>query len=137
VGDRVQLQQVVLNLVRNASEAMSNLNDLPRHLWIRAWRDEDGAAIVLVRDAGIGLEPDTMEKLFDPFFTTKTDGMGIGLSVSRSIVESHGGRLWAEPNDGPGATFTFSVPQHRAAGDEPASMPVRSDPAASATMRTI
>jgi PAS domain S-box-containing protein len=119
IGDRVQLQQVILNLVRNASDAMSEVNNRPRHLLVRAGREEDGSARVIVRDMGIGLEPQSIERLFDAFYTTKSDGMGIGLSVSRSIIESHGGRLWAEPNDGPGATFSFSIPrQDTSAADE-------------------
>jgi signal transduction histidine kinase len=110
-GDRVQLQQVILNLVRNASDAMRDVNDRPRHLLVRLEREEEGGARLLVRDAGVGIEPQNMERLFDAFYTTKSDGMGIGLSVSRSIIESHGGKLWAEANDGPGITFFFSIPQ--------------------------
>jgi PAS domain S-box-containing protein len=118
-GDRTQLQQVILNLVRNASDAMSEVNDRPRQLVISAERKQDGGARLSVRDSGVGLEPQSAERLFDAFFTTKGDGMGIGLSVSRSIIESHGGRLWAEANDGPGATFSFSIPRRpESAGDE-------------------
>ncbi len=109
-GDRIQLQQVVLNLLRNASDAMVSVDDRPRQMLIRTERDADDRVRVMVRDAGIGLDLQGMNKLFDAFYTTKTDGMGIGLSVSRSIIEKHHGRLWAEPNDGPGATFTFSIP---------------------------
>jgi PAS domain S-box-containing protein len=109
-GDRVQLQQVILNLVRNASDAMRDVNDRPRHLLVRVEREAEGGARLLVRDAGVGIEPENIERLFDAFYTTKNDGMGIGLSVSRSIIESHGGRLWAEANDGPGTSFLFSVP---------------------------
>jgi PAS domain S-box-containing protein len=117
-GDRVQLQQVILNLVRNASDAMSGVHERPRHLLIRASDDGDMARLV-VRDAGIGFDSEAAGRLFDAFYTTKSDGMGIGLSVSRSIIESHGGRLWAEPNDGPGATFSFSIPRQAPnAGDE-------------------
>jgi PAS domain S-box-containing protein len=112
-GDRVQLQQVILNLVRNAMDAMSGVYDRPRDLTIRTDREEDLARLA-VKDAGVGVDAQTAERLFDAFYTTKSDGMGIGLSVSRSIVESHGGRLWAEPNDGPGATFTFSIPRQAA-----------------------
>ena len=109
-GDRIQLQQVILNLVRNASDAMAAVDDRPRQLLIRT-EDEDGAAVrVSVRDAGVGVDPQNMTKLLDAFYTTKSDGMGIGLSVSRSIIERHHGRLWAEPNDGPGATFLFLIP---------------------------
>lgn len=118
-GDRVQLQQVILNLVRNASDAMSEVSDRPRNLLVRASREQDGSARLTVTDAGIGLEPQTAERLFDAFYTSKSDGMGIGLSVSRSIIESHGGKIWAEMNDGPGATFSFSIPpQGESAGDE-------------------
>ena len=118
-GDRVQLQQVILNLVRNASDAMSEVNDRPRNLLVKADREHDGSARLTVTDAGVGLHPQTAERLFDAFYTSKTDGMGIGLSVSRSIIESHGGKIWAETNDGPGATFSFSIPRQAAdAGDE-------------------
>jgi signal transduction histidine kinase len=109
-GDRIQLQQVILNLVRNASDAMAAVDDRPRQLLIRT-EDEDGDGVrVSVRDVGVGVDPQNMSKLLDAFYTTKSDGMGIGLSVSRSIIERHHGRLWAEPNDGPGATFLFSIP---------------------------
>ena len=110
MGDRVQLQQVVLNLLRNASDAMGTIQDRPRELLIRTERDEEDRVRLSVKDAGIGLTPETADKLFEAFYTTKTDGMGIGLSVSRSIIERHQGRLWAEQNAGPGATFSFSVP---------------------------
>jgi signal transduction histidine kinase len=86
------------------------VHDRPRHLLITTERKEDDRVCVSVRDAGVGFDPERMNKLFDAFYTTKIDGMGIGLSVSRSIIERHRGRLWAEPNDGPGATFSFSVP---------------------------
>jgi PAS domain S-box-containing protein len=109
-GDRIQLQQVMLNLLRNASDAMVSVHDRPRQLLIRTERDADDRVRVTVRDAGVGLDLQGMNKLFDAFYTTKSDGMGIGLSVSRSIIEKHHGRLWAEPNDGPGATFAFSIP---------------------------
>ena len=108
-GDRVQLQQVILNLVRNASDAMAGIHDRARQLRVKTERDDDRVQLS-VRDTGIGLDRDATSQLFDPFYTTKTDGMGIGLSVSRSIIESHGGRIWATSNDGPGATFAFSIP---------------------------
>lgn len=118
-GDRVQLQQVILNLVRNASDAMSEVIDRPRTLQIRADLDQDQHTRLTVRDAGVGFAPQDAERLFAAFYTTKNGGMGIGLSLSRSIIESHGGRLWAEANDGPGATFSFSIPgQSASAGDE-------------------
>jgi PAS domain S-box-containing protein len=109
-GDRIQLQQVILNLLRNASDAMQGVNDRPRHMLIATQRDAGDRVRLTVRDAGVGLNPDAMDKLFDAFYTTKSDGMGIGLSISRSIIERHQGRLWAEPNDGHGATFSFSIP---------------------------
>jgi PAS domain S-box-containing protein len=109
-GDRVQLQQVILNLLKNASDAMRAVNDRPRQLQIRTERGQDGQVQLSVRDAGVGLDPQVMDRLFQPFYTTKNDGMGIGLSVSRSIIERHHGHLWAEQNDGPGATFSFSIP---------------------------
>jgi PAS domain S-box-containing protein len=118
-GDRVQLQQVILNLVRNASDAMSEVNDRPRDLIVKAYSEEAGGARLIIKDAGVGFEPQGAERLFDAFYTTKNGGMGIGLSLSRSIIENHGGNLWAETNDGPGATFSFSIPrQATSAGDE-------------------
>ena len=110
-GDRVQLQQVILNLLRNASDAMSGVDDRPRRLVIRTERDEDDHVRLTVQDTGVGFEPQAVGRLFEAFYTTKSGGMGIGLSVSRSIIESHHGRLWAAPNDGPGATFSFSIPR--------------------------
>src|SRR5712691_406967 len=109
-GERVQLQQVILNLLKNASDAMSAVNDRPRQLQIRTERGTDDQVRLIVQDAGVGLDPQAMDRLFQAFYTTKNNGMGIGLSVSRSIIERHHGRLWAEPNDGPGATFSFSIP---------------------------
>jgi len=109
-GDRVQLQQVILNLFLNASEAMSAVEDRPRQLVIRTDRDEADRVRLSVQDAGMGIDPKVLDRLFEPFFTTKSGGMGIGLSVSRSIIERHDGRLWASPNPGPGATFSFSLP---------------------------
>src|SRR5262249_51077271 len=109
-GDRVQLQQVILNLLRNASDAMSTVDERSRELLIRTEREEGGQARLTVRDVGFGFTPEAAARLFQPFYTTKNDGMGIGLSVSRSIIEAHHGRLWAEPNDGPGTTFLLSIP---------------------------
>jgi len=109
MGDRVQLQQVILNLLRNASDAMTIVDDRPRRLLIRT--DADGDLVrVSVQDSGVGFDPEMTHRLFQSFFTTKQEGMGIGLSVSRSIVEAHHGELWATRNDGPGATFAFSIP---------------------------
>jgi PAS domain S-box-containing protein len=110
-GDRVQLQQVIQNLLRNASDAMSGVEDRPRQLLIRTERDEGECVRLSVQDAGVGFDPQAADRLFEAFYTTKNDGMGIGLSVSRSIIESHQGRLWAAPNDGPGATFSFTLPR--------------------------
>ena len=115
-GDRVQLQQVILNLFLNASDAMSGVDDRPRQLLIRTELDEEGKVRVSVRDVGMGLDSTNIEKLFDAFYTTKSAGMGIGLSISRSIVEGHRGRLWACSNEGPGATFSFSIPRGADAG---------------------
>jgi signal transduction histidine kinase len=109
-GDRIQLQQVLLNLLRNASDAMADVHDRPRQLLISTEREDSDRVRLTVRDGGVGVDLQKMNKLFDAFYTTKPDGMGIGLSVSRSIIERHHGRLWAEPNDGPGATFSFSIP---------------------------
>src|SRR5262249_11311671 len=108
-GDRVQLQQVILNLLRNASDAMTTVEDRPRELLIRTERGEDDARLS-VKDVGIGFDPEAGDKLFEAFHSTKKDGMGIGLSVSRTIIEAHRGRLWVTTNDGPGVTFAFAVP---------------------------
>jgi PAS domain S-box-containing protein len=109
-GDRVQLQQVILNLLRNAADAMSTVDDRPRELLIRTEWDGQDHVLLSVKDAGTGFEPQAADRLFEDFYTTKADGMGIGLSVSKSIIDSHHGRLWAETNAGPGATFSFSIP---------------------------
>jgi C4-dicarboxylate-specific signal transduction histidine kinase len=116
LGDRVQLQQVLLNLVINAMDAMRTIEESKRVLTIRARhaaREGKTEAIVSVSDVGIGFEREAASRLFDAFYTTKPEGMGLGLAISRSIVAAHGGRLWAEPNHGPGATFVFSVPAAR------------------------
>lgn len=109
-GDRIQLQQVILNLLLNAADAMVAVEDRPRTLVVRTDHDGPDAVQLSVRDVGMGLDPETAAKVFDAFFTTKPQGMGVGLSISRSIIESHAGRLWAEANDGPGATFGFRLP---------------------------
>lgn len=109
-GDRVQLQQVILNLVLNAADAMSEVDDRPRELLIATAHDAPGRVVLSVRDAGVGVAPQDLDRLFDAFYTTKAEGMGIGLSVSRSIIQGHDGRLWATANDGPGATFAFAIP---------------------------
>jgi PAS domain S-box-containing protein len=110
-GDRIQLQQVILNLLRNAADAMVDVHDRPRQLRIETEREDGDRVRLTVRDTGSGLPAQSRDSLFDAFYSTKSGGMGIGLFVSRSIVERHHGRLWAEPNDGPGATFSFSIPR--------------------------
>jgi signal transduction histidine kinase len=109
MGDRVQLQQVVMNLILNAIEAMSTVEDRERDLVILTQRGKGDEVRVAVRDSGIGLDPLRAERIFDAFHTTKPGGLGMGLSISRSVVESHGGRLWAISNEGPGATFQFTL----------------------------
>jgi C4-dicarboxylate-specific signal transduction histidine kinase len=110
LGDRVQLQQVILNLVMNGVEAMSAVSDRPRTLVVASRVLDTGDVSLTVRDCGIGFDPVSAEKVFEPFFTTKVDGMGMGLSVCRSIVQSHGGHLWASMNEGAGATFHVALP---------------------------
>jgi PAS domain S-box-containing protein len=109
-GDRVQLQQVLLNLVLNANDAMREVDDRARDLVIATAREHPDRVRLSVRDSGVGIDPQSLEKVFEAFYTTKANGMGIGLSVSRSIIQSHHGRLWADANDGPGATFSFCIP---------------------------
>ena len=109
-GDRIQLQQVIQNLLRNASDSMNSIDDRPRQLVIRTENDDGGNVQLTVQDTGIGIDPNTFDRLFESFYTTKDDGMGIGLSVSRSIIEAHHGRIWASANDGPGSSFAFSIP---------------------------
>lgn len=111
MGDRVQLQQVVLNLLLNASEAMSDVDPHSRQVVIRTECEEGDRVRLSVQDTGMGLDLESLDSLFEPFYSTKANGMGMGLSVSRSIVETHGGRLWAAPNSGSGATFSFSLPR--------------------------
>jgi signal transduction histidine kinase len=113
LGDRVQLQQVLLNLLINGVEAMSTVRDRQRELVIRTRNDTAGQVRVTVQDSGIGLHIQSTERIFDAFYTTKQGGMGMGLSISRSIVQNHGGRLWAVANEGPGTTFQFTVPEYR------------------------
>ncbi len=110
LGDRTQIQQVILNLLRNGLDAMSAVDDRPRELLIKTGCDDSGGVRLSVKDSGVGINSEIEKKLFEAFYTTKVDGMGIGLSVSRSIVERHQGRLWAIRNEGPGATFVFSIP---------------------------
>ena len=113
LGDRVQLQQVVINLVMNSIEAMQSVTDRPRQLVIRSGQDEARRVLVSVTDSGVGISAENADRLFNAFFTTKSGGMGMGLSICRSIVEAHGGRLSASGNVGPGATFQFVVPLHQ------------------------
>jgi signal transduction histidine kinase len=109
LGDRVQLQQVILNLVVNGIEAMASVTDRPRELVIGARQHETDKVLVYVRDSGVGLNRQNGDCIFDAFYTTKPNGMGMGLAISRSIVEDHGGCLWAAANEGPGATFQFTI----------------------------
>jgi PAS domain S-box-containing protein len=113
MADRIQLQQVILNLLRNASDAMSTVEDRPRELVVTTEQNAGDNVILSVNDAGVGFTAQCADSLFEAFYTTKTDGIGIGLSISQSIIAAHHGRLWAKPNDGPGATFSFAIPcQH-------------------------
>lgn len=109
-GDRVQLQQVILNLIINAVQAMSGISEGSRGLLISTGKDASGRVLVAVQDSGPGLSPESFERLFNSFYTTKPGGMGMGLSICRSIVEAHGGRIWATPNAGPGITMQFTLP---------------------------
>ena len=127
LGDRIQLQQVILNLLRNAADAMSTIEDRPRELLVRTERDEGNQIRLSVKDSGVGYTPEVADKIFQAFYTTKTDGMGIGLSVSRSIIEAHQGHLWATPNDGPGCTFSFAIPCTPEGVDDPARLVRRAD----------
>jgi signal transduction histidine kinase len=114
-GDRVQLQQVNLNLIINAIEAMSGIDEAPCELLITTGQSEQGDVLVSVRDSGPGLAPHVLERLFDAFYTTKPSGLGLGLSICRSIIEAHGGRLWASANTPRGTVFRFTVPCEPAA----------------------
>jgi len=113
LGDRVQLQQVLINLVMNGIEAMASVEDRPRKLVIRSRPHEDDQVLVAVEDVGIGIDPEKIDQLFSAFFSGKPGGMGMGLSISRSIIEAHEGRLWATPNVMHGATFYFALPGTR------------------------
>ena len=109
-GDRVQLQQVILNLVLNAVEAMSSVEAGPRELLISTEQTEANRVLVAVRDSGPGIDPEHVERVFEAFYTTKPRGLGMGLSICRSIIDAHGGRLWAETNEPRGAVFQFTLP---------------------------
>jgi signal transduction histidine kinase len=111
-GDRVLLQQVIMNLIMNAIEAMQAVTDRPRELVIGSHQDDAHQVVVTVQDCGVGISAEDANRLFDAFFTTKASGMGMGLSICRSIIEAHGGRLSAANNAGPGATFQFTLPLH-------------------------
>jgi signal transduction histidine kinase len=120
VGDRVELQQVAVNLILNAIEAMSGATQGERDLMIRTAVADDDGVLVAVIDSGPGLQPASLERLFEPFYTTKTGGLGVGLSICRSIVEAHGGRLWASGNVPSGAVFQFTVPPGATVSTTPA-----------------
>ena len=110
LGDRIQLQQVLLNLIINAIEAMNEVSDAPRELLIASAKDDSQGVLVAVRDSGPGLDLGGLDRLFHAFYTTKPQGMGMGLAISRSLVEAHGGRLWATANVPHGAVFQFTLP---------------------------
>ena len=109
-GDRVQLQQVILNLIVNGLEAIAKNKDGARELLVSSNEDEDENVVVAVTDSGEGLDPAKFESVFEAFFTTKPEGMGMGLAISRTIIEAHGGRLWATANSPCGAVFQFTLP---------------------------
>src|SRR6202040_2653691 len=113
LGDRVQLQQVIINLVMNGIEAMQSVTDRPRELVIRSHQDETHRVLVSVADSGVGISAENADRLFNAFYTTKSGGMGMGLSICRSIIEAHGGRMSAVNNAGPGARFQFTLPLHQ------------------------
>jgi PAS domain S-box-containing protein len=119
-GDRVQLQQVALNLVMNAIEAMSSVDDRARELVVTTRNTDADQVLVTVEDSGTGIDPQMIDKIFDSFYTTKPGGMGMGLAISRSILQTHGGRLWAEAKDGPGTVFHFTVPKYHEEGSNAA-----------------
>jgi signal transduction histidine kinase len=113
LADRIQLQQVIINLVINGIEAMQAVTDRPRELLIQTHQNEAHQVLVTVKDCGVGISAEDADRLFNAFFTTKSGGMGMGLSICRSIIEAHGGRLWAEPNLPRGAAFHFTLPSHQ------------------------
>jgi signal transduction histidine kinase len=110
VVDRVELQQVLLNLIMNAIEAMRAIRDQTRVLRIRTEEQPSGNIVFLVQDSGVGVDPEDSSRVFEAFYTTKAEGIGMGLTISRSIIEAHGGRLWAVANGRPGSTFCFTLP---------------------------
>jgi signal transduction histidine kinase len=109
-GDRVQLQQVILNLILNAVEAVSSVDEGARELLISTAQSQINGVLVAVRDSGPGIDPEHIERIFEAFYTTKSTGVGMGLSICRSIIDAHGGRLWADANDPRGAAFQFILP---------------------------
>jgi signal transduction histidine kinase len=131
-GDRVQLQQVILNLLRNAADAMGTIDDRPREMFVRLQRDQENHVRLSVTDGGVGFTTETAGRIFEAFYTTKADGMGIGLSISRSIIEAHQGRLWATPNNGPGATVSFVIPSALEDVPEAEAKVIRSEPSTDA-----
>jgi signal transduction histidine kinase len=112
-GDRVQLQQVALNLVLNAVEAMGSVEVGPRELLISTEQSQVNGVLVAVRDSGPGIDPEHLERVFEAFYTTKSNGVGMGLSICRSIINAHGGRLWADANEPRGAVFQFTCPARK------------------------
>jgi C4-dicarboxylate-specific signal transduction histidine kinase len=110
LGDRIQLQQVILNLMRNGIESMTGIGNRPRRLIIRSGEQEAAQILVAIQDSGIGVNAEVMDRLFEPFFTTRSQGIGMGLPISRSIIEAHGGRLWAESTADQGSVFQFTLP---------------------------
>jgi signal transduction histidine kinase len=120
VGDRIQLQQVIVNLLMNSIQAMRSVTDRPRELLTRSREHGTDQILVAVEDSGTGIEPQNVDRLFNAFFTTKPDGMGIGLSICRSIIEQHGGRIWATRNSGVGSTFQFTLDTRREMASPPA-----------------
>jgi len=125
VGDRVQVQQVLLNLVLNSLEALATVTERPREVWIRVHPEAAGTVRVAVEDTGVGIAPEQREAIFTAFYTTKAQGLGMGLAISRSIIEAHGGRLWASANSENGATFQFTLPSELKVGERPAASPAK------------
>ena len=113
LADRIQLQQVILNLIINAIEAIRELTEGPRNLFVGTEKDVSNRILLTIRDSGSGLDPENAHHIFDPLYTTKREGMGMGLAVSRGIIEAHDGRLWATPNEPVGAVFQFTLPMHQ------------------------
>jgi signal transduction histidine kinase len=108
-GDRIQLQQVIINFIVNGMQAMATIRDRERALIVRTQRYQSDRVLVAIEDAGIGIDPENADRLFTAFYTTKPNGLGMGLSICRAIIEAHGGRVWASPNAGPGMTFRFTL----------------------------